>query len=335
MLQKFLPLWLLLLSGIALYWPNVTDRLDPFLAFDQLHSEALTLIFSLAMFSIGTLLPAEEVRQVFQKWPRVFLGTLAQFLIMPLLGWGLAMMLDVSAGTKIGLILAGAVPGAMASNILTLQARGNVSYSVCLTTVSTLLSPLIVPTLLALCLSSVVSVEDVDLEKYFDPVQVGIKLAWSVALPVILGHLLTRYSLSARSWAQRMSEPLANLIILWIIAVIVAKTRSNFQFSGLVVLGLLFLNLAGYAAGYSVAKCFRLDESMRRALVLEVGMQNAGLGSLLAVKIFPDHSAAAVPTVLYMFGCMLTGTLLARFWSSRKFGAVAGTEPVENCSHSA
>jgi len=77
------------------------------------------------------------------------------------------------------------------------------------------------------------------------------------------------------------------------------------------------LNLVGYGAGYGIGKLARLDEPMRRALVLEVGMQNAGLGSLLAVKLFPDHPDAAIPTVLYMFGCMLTGAILAQIWHRR------------------
>jgi BASS family bile acid:Na+ symporter len=317
MLQRFLPLWLLLLSGLALWWPEITTSFDPFLGFDGLHAEILGITFALAMFAIGTLLPKEEIELIFRKWPRVFLGTLAQYSIMPLLGWGLATLLDVSPGVKIGFILAGSVPGAMASNILTLQARGNVSYSVSLTTTSTVLSPFIVPAVLSLALSSVVSMEDVDLEKYFDPVSTGWKLAWTVAIPVILGHLVSRFSTTAASIARTVSEPAANLIILWIIAVIVAKTRSHFEFSGIVVVGLLVLNLVGYGAGYGIGKLAGLDETMRRALVLEVGMQNAGLGSLLAVKLFPDQPDAAIPTVLYMFGCMLTGAILAQIWHRR------------------
>jgi len=326
MLQKYLPLWLLVLSGCAFWWPSVNSQFDPFLAFDALHTEILTSIFAVAMFAIGTLLPAKEVEQVFAKWPRVFLGTAAQFTIMPLLGWGLAVLLDVSPATKIGFILVGSVPGAMASNILTLQARGNVSFSVSLTTISTLLSPFVVPAVLMLSLSSVISVEDIDLKKYFDPVKIGIKLSWSVALPVVLGHLLTRTSKRMGAIAEKCSEPIANLVILWIIAVIVAKTRGKFQLSGTIVIGLLLLNLVGYLSGYGVGKLAGLDEPMRRALVLEVGMQNAGLGSLLAVKIFPDHLGAAVPTVLYMFGCMLTGTLLARFWNARSAESVGCSE---------
>lgn len=352
MLQRYLLLWLLLLSGLALWWPEVTASFDPFLAFTGLHAQIMGIIFAVAMFAIGTLLPKAEIALIFQKWPCVFLGTLAQYSVMPLLGWGLASALDVSPGIKIGFILAGSVPGAMASNILTLQARGNVSYSVSLTTVSTLLSPLIVPAVLSLSLASVTPVqplplapsvqettdepgeeqnekkeEPVTLQTYFDPVSTGWNLAWTVAIPVVCGHLVSRFSPAAAAISKRVSEPAANLIILWIIAVIVAKSRNHFEIAGLVVAGLLVLNVVGYAAGYGMGKLAGLDAPMRRALVLEVGMQNAGLGSLLAVKLFSEYPDATIPTVLYMFGCMLTGTILAQIWH-RRVTADSVPEPV-------
>jgi BASS family bile acid:Na+ symporter len=85
----------------------------------------------------------------------------------------------------------------------------------------------------------------------------------------------------------------------------------------MLLLALVLLNGIGYLAGYGTGKLFRLDEPMRRALTIEVGMQNAGLGAVLAARLFPDSPAVAIPTVVYMFGCMLTGTLLAVYWRTR------------------
>ena len=85
----------------------------------------------------------------------------------------------------------------------------------------------------------------------------------------------------------------------------------------MVLVALLLINLIGYAAGYGGGGLLRLPESMRRALTLEVGMQNAGLGSLIAVNYFSASETAAIPTVAYMFGCMLTGTILANLWGYR------------------
>ena len=314
MLQRFLPVWLILLSAIAFWWPEITTRFDPFLDPKNAIPEFLNIIFAVAMFAIGSLLKPDEVANVFQRWPRVFLGTGAQYIIMPVLAWGLALLLPLSDDAKIGLVLAGSVPGAMASNILTLQARGNVSYSVSLTTVATLLSPFVVPLVLVFSLGSVLSGDTADLQKYFDPVQTGVKLLWTVALPVVAGHLLARTWEGFARFSSRVSAPLANVVILWIIAVIVALNRNNFEVQFALLAAFVLLNGVGYLSGYGTGKLFGLDEGMRRALTLEIGMQNAGLGSVLAQNLFPDRPAAAIPTVLYMFGCMLTGTLLAAYW---------------------
>ena len=110
---------------------------------------------------------------------------------------------------------------------------------------------------------------------------------------------------------------MANLVILWIIAVVVAANRDKLaKGSWDVFVPLLFVNVLGYLAGYVAATLAKLPESMRRALTLEVGMQNAGLGTMLAFTFFKDRPAATVPTALYTFGCVFTAMLLAHVWSS-------------------
>lgn len=325
MLQRFLPLWLLLLSALAFWWPVDRAGFDPFLDPKSFVDgwlkgspyDFLGLIFACAMFAIGTLLPRDEIAEVFKKWPTVFLGTGAQYVVMPLLAWILASVLPLPIEAKMGLILTGSVPGAMASNVLTMQAKGNVSYSVSLTTTATILSPLIVPAVLTLSFATLNATESVDFQKQFDPVKTGINLLCTVAIPVVVGHLASRFSNTVHIWSTRISELVANLVILWIIAVIVALNRDRFELTGLLLTALVLLNGVGYLAGYGTGKLFRLDEPMRRALTIEVGMQNAGLGAVLATRLFPDSKEVAIPTVVYMFGCMLTGTLLAVYWRTR------------------
>jgi BASS family bile acid:Na+ symporter len=108
----------------------------------------------------------------------------------------------------------------------------------------------------------------------------------------------------------------ANLVILWIIAAVVGLNRENlarFQFG--VLCALLAVNGSGYVAGYLGGWTLRLPEGMRRALTLEIGMQNAGLGAYLATSLFPERTAIAIAPAMYTFGCMLTGTILARAWA--------------------
>ena len=139
----------------------------------------------------------------------------------------------------------------------------------------------------------------------------------------MLGHLVCRLIRPVASPVRHAAPALANLTIVWIIAVVVALNRGRLlgvfggeiSDAGPMLLTLLALNVFGYAAGYAGGGAMRLDGAMRRALTLEVGMQNAGLGTVLVLNLFKDDAAAAIPTALYTFGCMLTGTILAQWWS--------------------
>src|SRR5690606_26597201 len=148
--------------------------------------------------------------------------------------------------------------------------------------------------------------------------QVMWQLLWMVVLPTVAGYAARR---AVRSWGSRL-VPLwsfiAHFTILWIIATVVAGNRQRLSAVPLAIIGaLVVLNMAGYAAGWLGAKWGGLPVGMRRALTLEIGMQNAGLGTVLVQSVFPDLPEAQIPTALYTFGCMLSGTVLASFWRRR------------------
>jgi BASS family bile acid:Na+ symporter len=308
-LEGPLVLWLILLSAVALIWPHLNPfftSIDPF----TVSRPILPYLIAVTMMAIGSLLPHDEIRQVIQRWPTVLGGTAVQYITMPVLAYGMGRLFGLSDAWLIGIVMVGCVPGAMASNVLTLIARGNASYSVSLTTSATLLSPLIVPWVLYLLLGQTVD--------NFPTGKVCIDLLWMVVVPVVSGHLLSRAWPRYKMVAETLGPIIANLTILWIIAVVVALNRS--QFSDLqwqLLLALLAVNIGGYTCGAAGSWLLRIPASMRRALTLEVGMQNAGLGTTLALGLFPDLPAAALPAALYTFGCMLTGTLLARYWARK------------------
>lgn len=310
MLNRFLLAWLLALSAIAFFWPQELLRgFDPFVA----TKSYLWHLIAVTMFAIGWMLPRDEVTQVAKRWPLVLAGTAVQFSTMPLLAWLVATLGGFSDEQFIGLIIVGCVPGAMASNVLTLMAKGNVSYSLSLTTSATLLSPLFVPLALKLALGKTVE---------FQTLEVMWQLTWAIVLPVVGGHLLGRSFPKWEATAKKIGSTVANLTILWIIAVVVALNRGtitqlagDYSASSNLLGGLLVINVLGYLSGYGGGFALRLPEPMRRALTLEIGMQNAGLGATLAKDFFAPE--AAIPAALYTFGCMFTGTILARIWASR------------------
>ena len=327
MLRKYLTIWLAIGSGLAFWWPSFGGWLgsvepwwDPFTA--GRHTIAIAVIVT--MFCIGALLPADEVRQLGRQWASILFGTAVQYVTMPLLAWLAVVLWDLSGDLRVGVLLVGCVPGAMASNVLTMAARGNVSYSVGLTTSATLLSPLVVP--VALLLTGGGSIPGEKLQ------QVSLELLWMVVLPVLLGFGVCRLSDSVRRSLDAVGETVANLAILGIIACVVGRQRDYLREAGsaevLATMGLALLavNLVGYLVGYVAGWSVGLDERRRRALTIEVGMQNAGVGTQLAIAVLGAASPATVPTAMYTFGCMLTGTLLAQAFGRSPVSAVAETE---------
>ncbi len=306
MIQRYLLLWLLASSWLAYVWPALGwERFDPFVQSAPL----LSVLIAATMFAIGLMLPRDEVQQVLRRWPTVLAGSALQYTVMPLLAYAMGVMWGLDGDDLLGIIVVGCVPGAMASNVLTLNAGGNTSYSVSLTTTATLLSPLAVPLVMKLALATEQSVE-------LDAVRTSRLLLLTVVAPVLVGHLISRWNPGSEPTFRRWGSRVANLAILWIIAVVVALNRQELgQLRGKLVWALLCVNLCGYLAGYAFGCGIRLPEAMRRALTLEIGMQNAGLGASLATGLFPDRSEIAIAPALYTFGCMLTGTLLARVWA--------------------
>ena len=313
MLERYLLVWLCGSSLLAYAWPSDYLRsfssnrflLDPFAE----GVPSLPYVICITMFCIGWLLPRDEINQLVKKWPMVFLGTLTQYASMPLLAFLIANSLPLSDDQRIGLIMVGCVPGAMASNVLTMMARGNVSYSVSLTTLATLLSPFLVPLLLYGLLGRETTIDIIKQFKF---------LMLTVVLPTILGHLCGRKEVFLQARFSLIAKAVASLAILWIIAVVVGKNRDQLASgTSTIVVAVLLLNLSGYAAGILAGRGMKMPSTMRRALALEIGMQNAGLGSTLASVIFVDRPAVLIPTAMYTFGCMLTGIVLARFWMRR------------------
>ena len=332
MLQKRLLVWLIASSLLAFAWPHLTwlgsAAWDPFLTLASKYP--LWGLIILTMLSIGWMLPKAEVNQVLRRWPTVLGGVSLQYLSMPLLAFVCVLISGIEGPLMIGIIVVGCVPGAMASNVLTLNAKGNPSYSVSLTATATLISPLAVP----LALGTIAwllrdSGEGEALSKLAEPAiywKSAKALLYRVVCPVIIGHLLGRLFHRWEKQAQRVFPEIANLAILLIIAAVVAKNRQNLDHLPVIIFCLLLvLNLGGYLSGYFGGSLMRLPEPMKRALTLEVGMQNAGLGTVLAADLF--GAEAAIAPACYTFGCMLTGTVLARYWSTRGTETVVTTEP--------
>lgn len=298
---------------MALFWPVGKLGFDPFVG-------STALLWSLivtTMFCLGTLVRSEELQPLKRRPWWVVLGVAVQVIVMPFAAWLITRVVPMNEELAAGVILVGCVPGAMASNVLTGTAGGSIAFSVSLTAVATLLSPITVPLVLWL-------VAGMDTEHSLTAT--ALKLAVLVVLPTIVGHVCSRRWEWLRTIAGRWSSIVASVALLWIIATVVAANRDRLVGVGpLLVTALLMINVNGYAAGFGVGKWFGLPEGYCRALTLEVGMQNAGLGTALAASLYGQETIATIPTAAYTFGCMLTGTVLAVIWRSTSSNAMADT----------
>ncbi|MDD5020250.1 MAG: bile acid:sodium symporter family protein [Candidatus Omnitrophica bacterium] len=271
--------------------------------------------FALTMLGIGMILDRENFKPLVTQPRLVFLGSLAQFAIMPAAGYLVARVLQLPPELALGVILTGAVPGAMASNVLSYLARADVAYSIGLTTASTFLSPILTPLLTYVFAGTYFHVP-------FWPMFLSILKM--VILPLFLG-MWFRHIFRARIEKFAAVFPaLSTIFIAFICGLVVALNKDYLAGASLVVFAAVFLhNALGLSLGYGAAVLYRFDTKRRRTLSLEVGMQNAGLGAVLALKHFSDQ--AALPNALFATWCIVTASILAEIWSRREAGRPSQT----------
>ncbi len=259
---------------------------------------ALQPAYAVTMFFVGTLVRPEQLRAFARTPTRALTGLVSQYTIMPLCAWAASFAFDDPA-VRTGIVLVGCMPGAMASNVMTVLLRGDLILSVTLTTLATLLSPLVLALWLPLLADTRIDV----------PVGSLVwNATWMVVLPVSAGIVLRALWVALPSGWDRVATGLASLSIVLIILVVVAANRARLATLGPeLALAMLGLNLAGYALAFGVATALRWPRLQRRTLVIEVGMQNAGLGSVLALAHLGE--SGAVPSALYTALCVFTAAL--------------------------
>jgi len=260
------------------------------------------------MFGIGMVLNPEDFVQIFKHWKVVLIGVCAQFSIMPLSAFVVSRVFRFSPEMSLGLILTGSAPGAMASNVLSYLAGADVAYSVSLTTVSTLLSPLLTP-LLTLGLAHTLL--------HIPFWEMMLSVLKMVVIPLFLGFFIRRLLKKKVESVITIFPAISTTFIVFICALVIAMNKSYLlQMRWIILMAVLLLNFAGLFLGYSVGWIFRFDLLKKRALSIEIGMQNAGLGSVLAIKHFNER--VALPAVIFVFVCIFTASFLVSVWSNQK-----------------
>jgi BASS family bile acid:Na+ symporter len=268
--------------------------------------------FAATMFALGIVLEADELRETVQHPGRIGLGVLTQFSVMPALGFAAAMLSPLPPEIALGFIIVACAPGAMASNVIVYLAGGAVAFSVAMTTVATFLSPVLTPALVRL-------LGGVLLEIPFWPMMQTILL--TVVLPLATGMLLGRRLGRHLTLARGIAPAVAAVAIIIICSYAVAANQERIAVvGGWVIAMVILVNALGYLAGWGLGRCYGFDAGHRLTLAIEIGMQNAGLGVVLALRHFNPETA--LPGALFAFWCILTAAG-ASSWLRRRESAPA------------
>ena len=304
-LTNAFPAWVLLASLLALYHPPI---------FTWFSGPLITIGLAIIMLGMGLTLEASDFGGLVRKRRLVVLGVVLQYTVMPAIGWLSATIFALPVPFAVGLILVACCPSGTASNVISYLARADVPLSVTMTAVSTLIAALMTPTLTALLAASRVDVPAVGL--FLSTVQV-------VILPVAAGLLLKRW-LPSVTRAILPAAPLAAvLMITLIVASIIGAGRSEILAAGgRLLLAVFALHAGGFLFGYVLSRVLRADETAARTVSIEVGMQNSGLGVVLARQNFADP-LFAIPSAISSLFHSLIASALAGVWRRSGTGRAA------------
>ena len=290
---------LVLLSAVAaLLFPDTLSHLKPRL---------INPLLGVIMFGMGLTLKPEDFRVVFSRPKDVLVGCLAQFTVMPLLAFALTRVFRLEEALAIGVILVGCCPGGTASNVITFLAKGDLALSVGMTATSTLLAPVLTPLLVWLLAGETVDV---------DVVGMLLSILWVVILPIVLGLVVKRIWPRTTERAAGYLPALSSLAICVIVLIVIAANAHKLLAGGWVILLVVMLhNVCGLAAGYLIGLLLHLSPAKRRAVSVEVGMQNSGLASSLATLHFAAYPLATIPGALFSVWHNISGAIVARIYS--------------------
>ncbi|MBT9747984.1 bile acid:sodium symporter family protein [Desulfovibrio desulfuricans] len=297
-LTRYMGALILAYSALALWKPELFRWVVPH----------VTPLLGCIMFGMGMTLRLKDFSMVFSQPRALLLGLLAQFGCMPLLAFALCHLFALPPDLAMGVILVGTAPGGTASNVLTFIARGDVPYSVALTSLTTVVALALMPVLTWL------------LGGVWVPVDMGalfVSILKIVVIPVILGIAAHRYCGRLTERAIPFLPPISALTITLVVAGIMAiNAQSILEASANIFLVVVCHNLLGLAFGYAVGRIWKFDEPRCRALCFEVGTQNSGLATALALAHFSPVSAIA--GALFSVWQNISGALVSNYFHGKK-----------------
>ena len=302
--------WFITAIAIATYLDEVTfaDSLPPLFAWVRGNVQATVL--GIIMLTMGMTLTKDDFKVLVSHPLDIAVGSLAQFSIMPLIALGLTHLLNLPKEVAVGLILVGCSPGGVSSNIMSFLCKGDVAFSVGITSLSTLLAPLTTPVLMLYLAGEQVEVDAPGMFR---------SILFLTLLPIAIGFTVNAL-FARRAWFaefKRLLPGIAVLALACIVGGVVSAQGACLAKTGVLIFAAVFLhNSLGYVFGYATGLLARFSNPKKRTIAIEVGMQNAGLATVLATKHFPLMPEAAIASAVSCVWHSISGALLAGIFNA-------------------
>ena len=299
-ISKYMGILVLAAAVLALIFPSMLQQIRP---------TVINYLLGVVMFGMGLTLNLQDFKIVFSRPKDVMIGCLAQFTVMPLLAWVLAQAFQLDEALALGVVLVGCCPGGTASNVITYLAKGDLALSVGMTGVSTLLAPFMTPFLTWALAGKSVNV---------DVVGMLLSILWVVILPIVVGLVVKWIWPKFTEQATDYLPAFSSVAIAFIVSIVIAANANKLMAGGLMIVMVVILhNLGGLSLGYLIGQQLGLSDPKKRAISIEVGMQNSGLASSLATIHFAAYPLATIPGAIFSVWHNISGALVARIFTSR------------------
>ena len=300
-ISDYMGLLVLVAALLALAFPSALQQIRP---------TVINPMLGVIMFGMGLTLNLQDFKIVFSRPKDVVIGCLAQFTVMPLLAWGLARAFNLDEALALGVVLVGCCPGGTASNVITYLAKGDLALSVGMTGVSTLLAPLLTPLLTWALAGKSVNV---------DVVGMLLSILWVVILPIVAGLIVKWLWPKFTEKTIDYLPALSSIVIALIVAIIIAANANKLMAGGLIIVVVVMLhNICGLSLGYLIGRVLGLAGAKRKAISIEVGMQNSGLASSLATIHFAAYPLATIPGAIFSVWHNISGAMVAYLYRNRQ-----------------
>ncbi len=298
-LSKKTSLFIILIAVITFYYRDL---------FNWVRGDIQSVILGLIMLTMGMSLTTDDFKILLSRPFDILLGTIAQFTIMPLIAYTVTNVLGLPVGIGLGLLLVGCCPGGVSSNIMSYLCKGDIAFSVGMTSINTIISPIVTPLLLVWLTGKNIEIEAFQMFK---------SILIVTLMPVTIGFILNTLFSSKKQYKeiQSVMPGLSVICLACIVGGVVSQHGDAFLQSGfLIIIAILLHNSLGYLLGYSIGTLAKFNIAKKRTISIEVGMQNAGLATNLAGKHFPTFPEAAVVSAICCVWHSISGTILANLF---------------------